>query len=188
MASDRGQHLRVEARATTNDVRDRAAGAVSRPRAPGILLGIGLGGLVDGIVLHQILQWHHMLSSEPGHPKTTVSGLEANTLADGLFHSFTWLVVVAGLWILWRRTNAWRWAASGRALVGWMLIGFGGFNVVEGVINHEILGLHHVREGVGHQTAYDLGFLAFGVLLVAAGWMLTRTAASDDTAEQTPPA
>jgi uncharacterized membrane protein len=38
--------------------------AVTRCRAPGILLGIGLGGFVDGIVLHQILQWHHMLTSE----------------------------------------------------------------------------------------------------------------------------
>jgi hypothetical protein len=58
-----------------------ASEAASRPRAPGILLGIGLGGFVDGIVLHQILQWHHLLSSEGDYPKTTVGGLEDNTLA-----------------------------------------------------------------------------------------------------------
>ena len=32
------------------------------PVAAGILFGLGLGGFVDGIVLHQLLQWHHMLS------------------------------------------------------------------------------------------------------------------------------
>ena len=30
---------------------------------PGILLGVGLGGFVDGMMLHQILQWHHTLTS-----------------------------------------------------------------------------------------------------------------------------
>jgi uncharacterized membrane protein len=140
-----------------------------RPRAPGILLGIGLGGFVDGIVLHQVLQWHHMLSSEGSRSPKTVAGLEANTLADGLFHAATWVIVVAGLWFLWRRTNDWRWAASGRALVGWMLVGWGGFNLVEGIVDHQLLGLHHVREHAGHQTAYDLGFLLFGAALVAVG-------------------
>ena len=61
---------------------------------PGILLGMGLGGFVDGIVLHQILQWHHMLTSAGGHPASTVAGLETNTLWDGLFHAATWLATV----------------------------------------------------------------------------------------------
>ena len=105
--------------------------ARSRPRAPGILVGIGLGGFVDGIVLHQILQWHHLLSSEADYPKTTVRGLEDNTLADGLFHAATWLAVAAGILLLWRRTTNWRWAISGQALFGWVLVGWGLFNLVE---------------------------------------------------------
>jgi uncharacterized membrane protein len=144
------------------------------PRLPGILLGIGLGGFVDGIVLHQILQWHHMLSSEGGYPTKTVAGLEANTLADGLFHASTWIAVAVGIWLLWRRADEWRWAASGRALLGWMLVGWGLFNLVEGIVDHQLLGLHHVRENTGHQTAWDMGFLAFGALLVLGGWALTR--------------
>jgi uncharacterized membrane protein len=152
--------------------RETAAAAERRPRAPGILLGVGLGGLVDGIVLHQILQWHHLLSDTGNHPAGTVRGLEDNTLADGLFHAVTWLVVVAGLWLLWRRTNDWRWAASGRTLVGWILVGWGAFNFVEGVINHHIFGLHHVREGAGHETAYDLALLGVSVLVIAAGLLL----------------
>lgn len=162
-----------------SDGRDTASEAAARPRAPGILLGIGLGGFADGIVLHQILQWHHMLSSEGDYPKTTVRGLKDNTLADGLFHAATWVAVLVGLWILWRRTSDWRWAISRTAFVGWMLVGWGLFNVVEGVVNHEILGLHHVREGAGHRTAYDLGFLVFGALLVVGGWLLTRPGERD---------
>jgi uncharacterized membrane protein len=49
------------------------------PRTPALLLGLGLGGFIDGIVLHQVLQWHHMLTSTAGHPMTTLEGLEANT-------------------------------------------------------------------------------------------------------------
>jgi uncharacterized membrane protein len=128
---------------------------------------------VDGIVLHQILQWHHMLTSEGSYPETTVSGLETNTLWDGIFHASTWVAVLAGLWLLWRRTSDWRWAMSGGAFVGWMLVGWGVFNLVEGVVNHHILTIHHVREGAS-QTAWDLVFLAFGAILVLGGWLLAR--------------
>lgn len=148
--------------------------AGDRPRAPGILLGIGLGGLVDGIVLHQILQWHHMLSDEGSYPTTTVAGLETNTLWDGVFHAATWVAVAGGLYILWRRTTDWRWAISGRAFIGWLLVGWGGFNFVEGLVDHQILGIHHVRES-GNQLAWDLAFLAFGASLVVAGGLLTRS-------------
>jgi uncharacterized membrane protein len=166
-----------DTRSAARRVPDAAAiEAVTRPRAPGVLLGIGLGGFVDGIVLHQILQWHHMLTSEGSYPKTTVAGLETNTLWDGLFHAATWVAVAVGIWILWRRTTDWRWAISGRAFVGWMLVGWGGFNVVEGLVDHQILGIHHVREGAAvNELAWDLGFLAFGALLILGGWLLARS-------------
>jgi uncharacterized membrane protein len=156
---------------------NRYADTLSRPRAPGILIGIGLGGFVDGIVLHQILQWHHLLSSEGDYPATTLGGLEDNTLADGLFHAATWVAVAIGIWLLWRRTSQWRWAVSGRAFFGWALFGWGLFNLVEGVVNHHILTLHLVREGVGNERAWDLGFLAFALGLIVAGWLLTRASA-----------
>ena len=152
----------------------RARTATTRPRAPGILLGIGLGGFVDGIVLHQILQWHHMLTSEGSYPTTTLAGLETNMLWDGLFHAATWVAVAVGIYLLWRRTTDWRWAISGRALLGWVLVGWGLFNLVEGVVDHHLLTIHHVREDATHPTAWDLAFLTFGALLVLAGWSLTR--------------
>jgi len=148
--------------------------AVTRPRAPGILLGIGLGGFADGIVLHQILQWHHMLTSEGSYPKTTVAGLETNTLWDGLFHAATWLAVAVGIYILWRRTTDWRWAISARAFAGWLLVGWGLFNLIEGIVDHHVLTIHHVREG-SNEAAWDFAFLALGALLVVGGWLLSRS-------------
>ena len=140
----------------------------------GIVLGLGLGGFVDGIVLHQVAQWHNMLSSTDRWPATTLEGMEANMRGDGLFHAATWILVALGVWLLWHalRGGARR---SGRELVGWMLAGWGIFNLVEGVIDHAILGLHHVREG-GNELPWDLGFLAFGVVLVVGGWLLVRSA------------
>lgn len=117
------------------------------PTAAGILFGLGLGGFFDGIVLHQILQWHHMLTSA-GWPADNVHDLKVNTLWDGIFHASTYVFVVAGLVVLWRRAQRTHLWWSGRMLVGSMLLGFGIFNVVEGIIDHQILGLHHVNETV----------------------------------------
>jgi uncharacterized membrane protein len=137
---------------------------------PGTILGVGLGGFVDGILLHQLLQWHHMLSSTDTdnlgiryYPVDTVPGLRMNTLWDGLFHTFTWLAVLIGLGLLYSRVTASRgriWRS--RNLWGWILAGWGLFNLVEGV-----------RTGPG-QLWWDLGFLLLGALLVLGGWALQR--------------
>src|SRR5687767_11530300 len=144
----------------------------SAPRAPGLLLGIGLGGFLDGIVLHQLLQWHHLLTSTGDHPMTTVAGLEANTLADGFFHVATWICVAVGSWLMFRAWQDGQIAPPYRVHVGLMLAGWGGFNLVEGLIDHQILGVHHVRDDIGAPLGWDLGFLALGALLVAGGLLL----------------
>ncbi|KQU03925.1 hypothetical protein ASG56_10835 [Rhodococcus sp. Leaf7] len=150
---------------------------------PGIVLGVGLGGFVDGIVLHQILQWHHLLSSSGDdniglqpYPVDTVHGLQINPLWDGLFHTVTLLAVLLGLGLLYSRVAGSRgrvWAS--RVLWGWVLVGWGLFNLVEGIVDHHVLGIHHVRSGP-NQLWWDLGFLALGVLLIAGGWLLQRGA------------
>jgi len=140
----------------------------------GILLGIGFGGFVDGILLHQVLQWHHMLTSEGDYPATTVAGLETNTLWDGLFHAATWIAAFAGVWML---NQAMRdgYRGAARHLLGLILAGWGLFNLIEGIIDHHILGIHHVRSGDG-QWAYDLAFLLLGAALLVAGFLLARPA------------
>jgi uncharacterized membrane protein len=137
-------------------------------------MGLGLGGFVDGIVLHQVLQWHHMLTSTAGHPMTTVAGLEANTLADGFFHLATWLLVAAASWLMWQAWRAGRLAPPWRVQLGALLAGWGLFNLVEGLIDHEILGIHHVRDDLGGPVGWDFAFLGLGALLVVSGLWLMR--------------
>ena len=84
------------------------------------------------------------------------------------------LVTAVRLATLWRAMGRPDVPHSGRTLVGAMLAGLGLFNVVEGVINHQILGLHHVHEYAANRLAYDLAFLAFGAALLLAGGALTR--------------
>ena len=55
-----------------------------------------------------------------------------------------------------------------------LLAGWGLFNVVEGLIDHEILGIHHVRDDLGGPVGWDLGFLALGVVLLVGGALLAR--------------
>ena len=150
--------------------------AAAFPLSAGILLGLGLGGFFDGIVLHQILQWHHLLTSA-GVPADSVDHLRINTLADGLFHAATYVFVVAGLIVLWRAAHRPHPRWSYRLLAGTMLIGFGAFNLVEGTINHHLLQLHHVNETVPRDQWlwWDLGFLAWGALMVIGGWALVRS-------------
>ncbi|MDX1540814.1 MAG: DUF2243 domain-containing protein, partial [Geminicoccaceae bacterium] len=117
------------------------------PVSAGIFFGLGLGGFFDGIVLHQILQWHHMLTAF-GYPPDTVRNLEINTLWDGLFHATTYVFVALGLVVLWRDARRAHGVWSHKVLFGTLLIGFGLFNVVEGIVDHHVLGIHHVNETV----------------------------------------
>ena len=145
------------------------------PRLPGFLLGLGLGGFIDGIVLHQVLQWHHLLTGSGGEPADTVAGLEANTLADGFFHLATWVLVVAGVTAMVRAWQRGELAPPWGVYVGMALAGWGVFNLVEGVIDHQLLGLHHVRDDLGAPLGWDLAFLGLGAALVAVGlWMAGR--------------
>jgi uncharacterized membrane protein len=146
------------------------------PTSAGIFFGLGLGGFFDGIVLHQVLQWHHMLTSA-GYPADSVENLKINTFWDGLFHMSTYVFTGIGLSILWRysRTRHVRW--SGKLLPGSILMGFGIFNLVEGLIDHQILGLHHVNETVPREQwiYWDVGFLIWGAAMLVGGWLLLRS-------------
>ncbi|MEU3522404.1 DUF2243 domain-containing protein [Streptomyces sp. NPDC038707] len=164
---------------TARDTRNETAPASLR--LPGILLGVGLGGFVDGILLHQLLQWHHMLTSTDHdrigvkyYDPDSVSGLEMNTVWDGVFHTVCWLAVLSGLAVLYARvTSGRRRVWTSRVLWGWVLVGWGLFNLVEGLLDHQVLGIHHVRGGT-HQVWWDVAFLVLGALLVAGGLLLRR--------------
>lgn len=146
---------------------------VSKPLTrAGICLGVGLGGFLDGILFHQIFQVHSMLSARL--PKDSVRNMEINMFWDGIFHSFTWIMTAIGVLLLFRAAFVRNILWSGHLLVGSMFLGWGLFNLIEGITNHHILHLHHVVESRG-QSIYDLCFLLSGVVLSIGGWVAIRS-------------
>ena len=119
---------------------------------------MGLGAFIDGIVLHQVLQWHHLLSDTTGRPVSTIEGLETNTLADGLFHMGAWLFVIVGMALAVHDWQQRKHAPPWMGHAGMLLLGWGAFNLIEGVIDHQILQIHHVRDDLGGPLSWDLGF------------------------------
>jgi uncharacterized membrane protein len=133
-------------------------------RAGYLLFGAAMGGLIDGFVLHQLLQWHHLWSSRT--TVDTVAGLERNTLADGIFHSASLVVLIIGaVLIVGERVPV-------PAALGLVLIGWGVFHVIDQFVFHLALGAHHIREGVSNPEVYDWAFFGIGLVLIAAGWLV----------------
>lgn len=149
----------------------RPFGSGAPVRSAGLALGIGMGGLADGIALHQMLQVHNMLSARV--PSDTLVGSKVNMFADGVFHAGVWTIVLIGIALLWRAVRRPDAVLSTRVLVGSMLMGWGVFNFIEGIIDHHILQVHHVVERLG-MSMWDYAFLASGLLLVGLGWSTTR--------------
>lgn len=110
----------------------------------GFILGLGMGGFIDGIALHQILGWHHLICVTAHCQPASIEQLKEQNTQDGFFHLAVWMVTVGGIAMLFRagrdRAHVW----SGRLLGGGMLAGWGTFNLLEGLIDHQILGIHHV--------------------------------------------
>jgi uncharacterized membrane protein len=139
----------------------------------GVVLGIGLGGFVDGIVLHQIAQWHNMGSAVV--PPTTMAAMSQNMVWDGMFHAATWVITLIGVYML-RASEPMR-GDTGIAFTGEMIFGWGAFNLVEGLIDHELLQLHHVRDLPVHMPVYDWVFLLVaGLGFLGLGWAMMGTA------------
>ncbi len=145
------------------------------PASAGVFLGLGLGGGAEAIVMHQLLQWHHVLSSA-GSGAAPPPALRGVLLWDGVFHACTYLFLLAGLAILWRAARRAHLPWDGRPLAGTILFGAGLFAVVEGLLSHHILKIHHVNETVpmAQWIYWDLGFLLSGAAVLTAGrWLWT---------------
>jgi uncharacterized membrane protein len=140
--------------------------------AAGALLGVGLGGFFDGILFHQLLQTHNMLSAVL--PKTSIVNIEVNMVWDGLFHAFTWLMTIWGVAMLFKAGKHAEVPWSSRTFIGSLLLGWGLFNFVEGIIDHYLLQIHHVVERLG-LSIYDAAFVASGVILAIVGAALVRS-------------
>lgn len=132
------------------------------------LLGFALAGFVDIVLLHQILQWHHFLSTLGGDLRWQVA-------SDGWYHAVMYAVALAGLWTLWRARADLAARGAGRVVAAWGLIGLGGWYVIDVLLVHFLLDLHHVRMDVANPIAWDIGFvLVFGLGPVGIGLWLRR--------------
>ena len=141
-----------------------------------VVLGTGLGAFIDGIVLHQILGWHHLICTTETCRPDSVAALELQNTQDGLFHLAAFGLTIAGLTLVWHAHRDAAARGMGRMVAGGAVVGWGVFNFVEGLIDHQILGLHHVKPDSPHWFAYDMLFLASGLLLVVIGFAVARRA------------
>ena len=155
----------------------------------GIVLGVGLGGFADGIALHQIAQWHNMGSAVL--PPITMAAMSQNMVWDGVFHLATWTMTLIGVYMLWSAARAGTVTQSAGQFTGELIFGWGAFNLAEGVIDHHLLAIHHVRDMPMHIPVYDWLFLGFGGLgLLVVGWLTMgrRDLSMRTSLRQRPPA
>jgi uncharacterized membrane protein len=138
----------------------------------GYALGFAMSGFFDGILLHQVLQWHHLLS---GLQSARFADMRVQIMADGLFHAAMYLVAAAGLYMLYRARADLSLPRGGRRLMANFWIGFGVWHVLDAVLSHWVTRIHRIRMDAANPLAWDLAWLfLFGVIPLLAGWWLRR--------------
>ena len=140
--------------------------------AAAMVIGIGAGGFLEGITLHQILQLHEVLSNKID-PRT-YTGKSINMFWDGIFHAFTLAVTLTGAVLMWRLLKKEGINRSGYLFSGGLVFGWGLFNLVEGVIDHHILKLHNVNEFSPDPNSWNWGFTFLAILCLITGLLLIR--------------
>lgn len=138
----------------------------------GCTLGFAMSGFFDGILLHQILQWHHLLS---GLTSARFADLRIQIMADGLFHALMYVIALAGFYMLYRARADLSLPRAGRRLLANFWIGFGVWHVVDALLSHWITRIHRIRMDSDYPLAWDLAWLvAFGLVPLAVGWWMRR--------------
>ena len=103
----------------------------ARAKQAALLLGLGLGAFFEGVLMHPI---------------------------GGAFYMAMWVVCLAGVALLWTAVRGPGPLPSGRGFVGFFLIGWGVFNMLEGLLRHDL-----AKEWL--VFASGLGFVLLGGLL-----------------------
>ena len=105
----------------------------------------------------------------------SIGHLKRQITQDGFFDFTVWMLTIVGVVLLFRAARPPVQTWSGNVFLGAILIGCGTFNFVEGLVDHQILGLHHVLPGHSDQFLFDMLFLASGLVLAMGGWFLARS-------------
>lgn len=129
----------------------------------GIILGIGAMGALDTIVFHQLLQWHNFYYDTTEYWRI---------FSDGLLHAFTATMLFLGAIRLWTIRDQAAQVLRSTPLWAGILLGAGGFQLFDGIINHKILRLHQINESASNHLPYDIGWNLFALAVLAAGWLL----------------
>ncbi len=154
----------VEAAPRPSSLPTSTAGRPGRSILSGVLIGIGVAGFIDETVFHQLLHWHHFYDKS-----TPTAGL----VSDGFFHAASWLCIVAGIFLFADLQR--RHATVPKRVWAGALLGWGGFQVYDGLVQHKVLGLHQIRYGVD-LLPYDLGWdIGGGVGVVVGHRAVVRT-------------
>jgi uncharacterized membrane protein len=135
-------------------------GSTGRSVLAGVLIGVGVAAFLDETVFHQLLHWHHFYDG---------STLEAGLVSDGVFHAGGWIAIVVGLFLfadLQRRRVTVPKRVWGGGLLGWGL-----FQVYDGLVQHKVLGLHQIRYEVD-LLPYDLAWNISGAVGAVVGAVL----------------
>jgi len=133
----------------------------------GVLFGIGAVAFIDETVFHQLLHWHHFYDKS-----TTNIGL----VSDGLFHAFSWFATIGGLFMY---ADLRRRSALVRARWwGGFLLGAGGFQLYDGLIQHKLMRIHQIRY-VENVILYDMVWNILAACMLLVGFILVyRTRSS----------
>lgn len=132
-----------------------------RTVASGFLFGCGIAAsMIDLFIFHLGLQWHHFYD---------LATTEVALAADGVFHAVGWFITVWGLFLLAdarrRGPLAWgRWTAA-------VVTGVGAFQLLDGVLNHKVLGIHQIRYHVD-LLPYDAVWIGSAAVLLLAGLLV----------------
>jgi uncharacterized membrane protein len=163
------RHRQLSGRLMSFESNQQPPVSAKAPLIGAFILGFAFGAFFDGILLHQILQWHHLLSLVQGDLYRDV---RVQILADGLFHAAAYLLAAGGLVLLWGGGQA---RPADRIALGWAVLGFAAWQFADVTLVHWAIGLHRVRVDVPNPLVWDVGWLmVLGSLPLFAGLWLLR--------------
>ncbi|WP_435177194.1 DUF2243 domain-containing protein [Halorussus sp. AFM4] len=132
------------------------------------IFGFGFGALLDVLLFHLVLQWHHLLSDRI--PIGSLPGLRANIYYDGVFSLAMVGVMAVGAGLVWRALNRSAEPRSAVRAFGGLLVGAGLFNVFDGIVDHYVLNIHDAVHGTQafnpHWVGASLLLLGVGILVL----------------------
>lgn len=121
----------------------------------GAFLGSGIGGILESIILQDLLHIHQL--PEHAGPLTYAW--------NGTFRLLLWLDLIFGLFLARKAIRNHYVPKEDRCLLGSFILGWGLFQLIEGIINHYLLNIHHIR----NDSYSDNIYLLLGIILTFFG-------------------